>query len=361
MSETSNIEWTDATWSVTKGCAILSEGCRNCYAMKFAHRFSGPGGRYEGLTVLGNHGPRWKGNVELLPQNLDKPLRWRRPRKIFVNSMSDLFHEDIPNEYIAAVFGVMAACPLHTFQVLTKRAARMREWFEWIAQRDQVGDGIHACITEMFGVPGLNEYLTRNDSHEGSDPGEWDHLVEDPPEWPLPNVHLGVSAENQATADERIPLLRKVPAVVKFVSAEPLLGPVNIFGVDQEDGEYGPGWDLKHVEHRTDYGTGIEHDVDAQTGIDWVIVGGESGPCARPCDIAWIRSIVEQCKAADVPLFCKQLGAQPIETSAPCGAPGCSTFCPHSVGAIGMTSRKGGDPSEWPPGEWPREFPRRAP
>src|SRR5437868_3367208 len=132
MGAASDIEWTDATWNPVRGCAIVSPGCKNCYAMKFAHRFSGPGGRYEGLTQLSDRGPVWTGVVRPAPAMIAEPLRWKKPRRIFVNSMSDLFHEDVPNEYIAAVFGVMGACAgHHTFQILTKRAERLPEWFAW--------------------------------------------------------------------------------------------------------------------------------------------------------------------------------------------------------------------------------------
>jgi protein gp37 len=122
MGAASDIEWTDATWNLVRGCALVSPGCEKCYAMRFAHRFSGEGKRYEGLTVVGKHGPRWTGRARPAPEVLSDPLRWKRPRRIFVNSMSDLFHEDVTNEYIAAVFGVMAATPRHTYQILTKRA-----------------------------------------------------------------------------------------------------------------------------------------------------------------------------------------------------------------------------------------------
>ena len=130
MGQTS-IAWTDETWNPLRGCSRISEGCRHCYAETMAARFSGPGQPYEGTIRNG----RWSGNVRIVPEKLGDPLRWTRPRMVFVNSMSDLFHDNVPNEFIAAVFGVIAAAPRHTFQVLTKRPARMLEWFEW--QREQ--------------------------------------------------------------------------------------------------------------------------------------------------------------------------------------------------------------------------------
>lgn len=339
MSDNSSIEWTDATWNPVRGCDKVSPGCKHCYAETFAERWRGIKGH-----------PFEQGfDLRLVPEALDKPLRWKKPRKIFVNSMSDLFHEGVSNEYIAAVFGVMAACPQHTFQVLTKRADRLPKWFEWAENHDQVGGGIHACITEMFGVPRLNEYLTRNDSHEGSDPGEWDHLIEDPPDWPLPNVHLGVSCEDQQRADERVHHLLRTPAAVRWVSAEPLLGPI--------DG-------AKFIRPRAivdgyrQASAGVTGPVPAHLaapGIDWLVAGGESGPSARPCNLAWIRSIVEQCEAARLPAFVKQLGAHPLHD------PNDGNEWRRASPILKLSDRKGGDPDEWPPGNWPRQFPGSTP
>ncbi len=190
------IEWTDATWNPVRGCSRVSPGCQHCYAERMARRSDRPGGAYEGLTVLAHDGPRWNGKVRLVPEKLDEPLRWRKPRMVFVNSMSDLFHEDIPNEFIAAVFGVMAASPQHTFQVLTKRAERMRDWFQWVKQ--EAGDcnpsvADTACIIEaqratestLGGQLGpLVTYEPMTLHHpKGGDPTEWpeDMRVRD---WP---------------------------------------------------------------------------------------------------------------------------------------------------------------------------------
>ena len=182
MSYKSSIEWCDATWNPIRGCSMVSHGCTNCYAMKVAHRFSGTGMAYDGLTKMTSAGPVWNGKITLVPKLLDQPLRWRRPRKIFVNSMSDLFHENVPDSFIAQVWNVMQNANHHTFQILTKRPERMLSWV-----------------------------------------GKWFRS------WPpLPNVWLGVSTEDQATADERIPLLLKTPAAVRWISAEPLLGPIDI-------------------------------------------------------------------------------------------------------------------------------------
>ena len=319
-SVNTSIEWTDATWSPVRGCSIVSKGCTNCYAMKQAHRFSGPGRAYEGLTKLTNGGPVWTGKVQLVPELLAAPLHWRKPRRVFVNSMSDLFHEDVPDEFIDQVFAVMALCPQHTFQVLTKRAERMRRYLtatKVLIEIDSVSMLMLSKQTEQTVVN-----LPRRD-------------------WPLPNVWLGVSCEDQATADERIPVLLDTPAAVRFVSAEPLLAPVDLTPL---------------LQIGTRGGDGI-----VRPDLSWLIVGGESGPGARPCDVAWIRSIVAQCKAAGT-AFVKQLGARPIWN----GCAGPDEHWPagtarvdsgHGYWDVRLRDRKGGDPSEWPADLRVREFP----
>ncbi len=235
-----HIQWTDKTWNCVRGCSKVSEGCRNCYAMTVAHRFSGPGLPYEGLAHKVNGNPEWTNLVRELPEKLGEPLAWRKPCRIFVNSMSDLFHEQVSVTFIDQVWSVMARCPQHTFQILTKRPERMR-------------------------------YVV-------------DHLL---PCGILPNVWLGVSAEDQATADERIPLLLQTPAAVRFVSAEPLLGPIHMrqFLADFELG-------------RGEWGN-----------LHWIIVGGESGPGARRMDLEWVRCIVSDTHIGGVACFVKQLGS----------------------------------------------------
>jgi protein gp37 len=255
------IAWTDQTWNPTRGCTRISEGCRSCYAESVAARFSGTHPTtgeplaYHGLARQTDHGPRWTGKLVMVPDHLDDPTRWKRPRRIFVNSMSDLFHEKLTDEQIAAVFRVMLNAPRHTFQVLTKRAKRMYEWTRWFA--GERGEKL---------------------------PG---------------HIQLGVSAEDQENADARIPWLLKTEAKVRFVSAEPLIGPIN-FG-------------------RIPWG-GIPTDVlqgwrDPAQGIHWVIVGGESGRSARPFDVEWARSIVRQCRAAGAAPFVKQLGGKPFDST----------------------------------------------
>ena len=271
------IEWTDRTWNPTRGCARVSSGCEHCYAERIARRFDRPGGSYEGLTTSNG---RWNGQIRLVPEKLEEPLRWRKPSRVFVDSMSDLFHSGVSDEYIEMVFQIMGVARQHQFQVLTKRPERMRELLQSFEFQEI------ACEIDTDGG-----YATLP--------------------WPLPNVWLGVSVEDQKTADERVPLLLETPAAIRFLSCEPLLAPLDL------------GW-LWASPHRP--------------AIDWVIVGGESGPGARRCNEGWVRSIVEQSRASDTPCFVKQLGQCWARTH-------------------GARSRKGADPTEWPPDLRVREFP----
>ena len=280
MSQKTSIEWTDATWNPVRGCSRVSEGCRNCYAERTAARFAGTMRPYadrplEGLalatpppfagfvTKVNGH-PAWTGKVELIEKHLEDPLHWGDPKRIFVNSMSDLFHEELDDESISTVFAVMSQSPQHTFQILTKRPKRMLEWFS----RWNVTDGVEESGMTRFG---------------------WCHANTDG-RWPLPNVWLGVSVEDQATADERIPLLLQTPAAVRFVSYEPALGPVEFTAVGEPP--INALWKGGFRDGR----------------IDWVIAGGESGPGARPAHPQWFRDVRDQCQAAGVPFFFKQWG-----------------------------------------------------
>lgn len=298
MGVASDIEWTDATWNPVRGCALVSPGCANCYAMKFAHRFSGPGGRYEGLTRLGKHGPVWTGQLRLVPGQLADPLRWKKGRRIFVSSMSDLFHEDVRDEYIAAVFGVMAACPQHTFQVLTKRAERMAQWFCWIAAASQDStrrggpSAPYLCAIAAKEIASLRH----------------DHRLNLPPlkPWPLPNVWLMVSVENQEQT-KRIEQLLRCPAAVRGVSAEPLLEAIDL-----------SKW-LDYRTHRKctaclaigpdgERCSRCNRAGDCGPALDWLIAGGESGHGARPMHPDWARSLRDQCVDAGVAFHFKQWG-----------------------------------------------------
>jgi protein gp37 len=295
MGDKSSIQWTDATWNPVRGCTKVSAGCKNCYAETFAERFRGvPGHPFEQGFDL-----------RLVPEALALPLRWRRPRRIFVNSVSDLFHEGVPDDYIAAVFGVMAAAPQHTFQVLTKRPERARRWF---SQGMDVQAAACARLDEIGFERGCGSAF-------------------EPEVWPLPNVWLGVSVEDQSAADERIPHLLTTPAAVRFLSCEPLLGPVDLRPWLMKLATSGPGWKLTG-------GTALEI---ADKVLDWVIVGGESGPGSRPMHLAWARSLVSQCRDAKVPVFVKQLGRLIVERNG-------AVFAPH----YGSRDPKRGDPAGWP-------------
>lgn len=327
MSETSAIEWTDATWNPVRGCTKVSAGCKHCYAETFSERFRGVKGH-----------PFEQGfDLRLVPAALAKPLTWKKPRRIFVNSMSDLFHRDVPDEYIAAVFGVMAACPQHTFQVLTKRAERLPRWFRGIA--DMATQGPRPLCAAL-----ASQYVNKG----------WPLPLPAGVPWPLPNVQMGVSTEDQDTADERIPHLLATPAVVRFVSAEPLLGPIRLDEITLPD-DLAAAARLSRAQINALTDRDDEHVYNVHAKLDWVIVGGESGPGARPFDLAWGRGIVEQCRAAGVPVFVKQVGANPIERQ-----PGQAATDPNAF-LIQLKSRKGGDMAEWPVDLQVREFPAGYP
>jgi len=284
------IEWTDETWNPVTGCTKVSQGCKNCYAERVAERLWGQ--QYASAAkpyVLGR--PRRFTDVWLHADRLARPLGWKKPRRIFVNSMSDLFHENVPFDFIAAVFGVMAASPQHAFQVLTKRPRRALEWFAWVQTRF-VSAGATATPRGVLRLTacaaGLGECAPFDlFSH-------WNALGNS---WPLPNVWLGVSVEDQATADERLPLLLRAPAAVRFVSYEPALGPVDFSALPSVSG---------HGKH-LDALMGCAG-ADVSSRLDWIIAGGESGPGARPAHPDWFRSVRDQCSEAGVPFFFKQWG-----------------------------------------------------
>ncbi len=370
MSSKSDIQWTDATWNPLRGCGLVSPGCSSCYAMKQAHRFSGEGRAYAGLTKLGGRGPVWTGVVRTVPEKLSEPLHWTKPRRIFVNSMSDLFHEDVPDEYIASVFGVMAACPQHTFQVLTKRAERMEKWFDWVVRQQATGGFLNQRLGPLaeaairFGIPENAWVNAGRVAKSIGDASCWP--------WPLPNVHLGVSVESQQYADERIPHLLRCPAAVRFLSVEPQIGPVSLERFFTEAGPL----DDRDWPDCTCEGESAPCAVCDERGpkspIDWVIQGGESGPGARPFDLAWARLIRDQCRAAGVPYFLKQLGARASDPVN--GLAGARLKVPEEGRDMDLVLRNvlwiggalilrrlkdphGGDMSEWPEDLRVRQFP----
>lgn len=299
-----NIEWTERVWNPFAGCSVLSPGCTNCYAMKMARRIEacnaglrqGHGGspHYAGTTKIVNGNAVWTGKIGIASDDvLTAPLRRKKPTTYFVNSMSDLFHENVPDDAIDKVFAVMALTPQHTFHVLTKRSARMRAYLEQLsrnADRDSANElpaGWQVRLAEV--VPAGKWPLSRADAARCLGVAMKMDGDQPTPRWPLPNVWLGVSTERQKEADERIPDLLATPAAVRFISAEPLLGPI----------------DLRHIAP-TD--TGYINALNSSTGpnLNWVIVGGENGP--RPMNPDDARSTRDQCAAAGVPYFFKQWG-----------------------------------------------------
>ncbi len=256
MGDKTKIQWADATWNPVVGCSKISEGCLNCYAFDLhtmRHK-----AKQEGKQLPEQYAKPFS-EIQLFPNRLEQPLRWKRPRKIFVNSLSDLFHPDVPFDFIRAVWTTMALARHHTFQVLTKRPQRALEFFQWMR-------------AQSWGV-----------------------------EETLPNVWFGVTVENQQAADERIPLLLQIPAAVRWLSVEPMIGPVDL-------GQWllTPGWtpsyyDPDNIHSYPDAEPTNEH-------IDWVVCSGESGSKARHMHPDWARSLQDQCQAAGVPFFFKQWG-----------------------------------------------------
>lgn len=232
MGDKTRIQWTDATWNPMTGCSPVSEGCLNCYAKGQSLRLQ----RMDSPKYTEGFACRFHADA------LMQPIRWQRPRMVFVNSMSDTFHPDFSNEQIATLYNVMASCPRHTFQVLTKRPERMLEWYAWVKKmRIFFYDSLQALIGET--------------------------------PWPLPNVWVGVTTENQRRYDERKPLLMQVPAVLHFVSIEPVLEGIYLRG----------------------------------NPVDWVIAGCESGPNRRPCHADWLRTLAAQCREGGTRFFLKQM------------------------------------------------------
>jgi len=273
----SSIEWTDDTWNPITGCTRVSSGCDNCYSVTMTRRLAAMGQeKYTGLVNPGKG--HFNGVVKCHPDVLSLPLRWRKPRRVFVNSMSDLFHEGVPDDFIARVWQAMHMAPKHTFQILTKRPERMRKWVNRCANGGNLGWMTHDGSPPAHAYVGTGVIVGTHDN------------------WPLPNVWLGTSVEDQNAADERIPHLLETPAAVRFLSCEPLLGPIDL--------------SCRHAQQPyCTHCSGHEHLCHGDLGeIHWVIAGGESGPGARPMHPDWARSLRDQCATAGVPFFFKQWG-----------------------------------------------------
>lgn len=292
MADKTSINWTEATWNPTTGCDKVpaykgqeGSGCDNCYALVRAAELKAAGiAEYQNDGRPETSGPGF--GLAMHPHRLDQPMRWSKPRIIFVNSMSDLFHPKVTDEFIADVFAVMAVTPRHTYQVLTKRPKRMRALLGNPVFRATVADKARALHAN-----------TRDETDTASLDA-----------WPLPNVWLGVTTENQAAANERIPLLAQVDAAVRFLSCEPLIGRVVL----------------------------SDAAPDVSAAIDWVIVGGESGAGARPMPLEWATALRDECEREGVAYIFKQLG----------------TVLAAQVGAHGKGSKAA---------EWPEPFPQDYP
>ena len=335
MANPTSIEWTDETWNPLRGCRRISPGCggpRNeggCYAERQAIRQSGPGGAYEGLVESTDKGPRWTGKGMLDEAKLREPLHWKKPRTVFVDSMSDLFFEAFTDQDIARVVAVMVATPGCTFQVLTKRAERMARLLASEEFQGMVDDAGEAFAAEMG----------------------WCHANEGE-SWPPKNIWWGVSCEDRKHGLPRLYHLRRTPAAVRFVSFEPLLEDVTepladdvdaLGGPDEQGGcrTCGLSWEGEKN------AAGIHECPPPGFGgrIHWAIIGGESGPRSRPCDLQWVRALVARCRAAGVAPFVKQLGAHAID----------SFYDPTR--AVLLKHKKGGDMAEWREDLRVREFP----
>lgn len=278
VADKTKIEWTDATWNVINGCSVVSPGCTHCYAMRLAGTRMKHHASREGLTVDTATGPVWSGKVSFYKPIALQPMKWGRPRRIFVCAHGDLFHDEVPDDWIDFVFNMAFLAPQHTFQILTKRPARMRQYMQMVLDEPEKD------MAYRFGISML---------HAGLENTPKDKLPEI--HWPPRNVWLGTSVEDQVRADERVPLLLDTPAAVRWLSMEPLLGPVDL---RQWLFPKGPR-------------------------VDWVVLGGESGFRSRPMHPDWAREVRDQCRMLGVPFLFKQWGdwmefdAENVERMAP--------------------------------------------
>ena len=310
------IEWTEQTWNPTTGCDRISPGCDNCYALTMAKRLKGMGqAKYQTDGDPKTSGPGF--GITAHDDTLYEPLSWRKPRRVFVNSMSDLFHDKVDSDFIAKAFGVMALTRRHTYQILTKRHARLRSLLS--------NDAFHTAVLAWAA-------RLQDDKHPMP---AWHPGRRRLKAWPLPNVHLGVSVEDQKWADIRIKHLMQTPAAVRFLSCEPLVGPVRL--------HRGHGHCPAH-----DFPGGFCTSPCPDLILpDWVIIGGESGPGARPFDPQWAADLIDDARLAGAAPFVKQLGTTWARDTAYAG---------KSVAAHGDT--KGGKPQYWPADLRVREYPR---
>ena len=276
MADNTKIEWADATWNPITGCTRVSRGCEHCYAETLADGRLRHHPSRAGLTD--EHG-RWNGSVRFNQKWLNQPFKWRKPRRVFVVAHGDLFHENVPTEWIDMVFAVMAMNRQHVFQVLTKRPKRMRQYLgEQVG--NQQGNTVIERLEKIINYQWKGRLVT----------WPWAHTEAE--RWPLKNVWPGTSVEDPGTACERIPHLQKTPAAVRWISAEPLLGSIDISPYFRRNLP------------------GAASTWQQATGLDWVVCGGESGPGYRPMEPNWARFMRDQCKLAGVPFFMKQMAGK---------------------------------------------------
>lgn len=325
------MKWWDKSWNTLIGCSHASSGCSNCYGERLAATRLRHLPTY-GLVVQSDK-PRWNGKVLDLTDRLGDPLRWRKPQRIFVNDMGDTFHPEVSFTYITAMFGVMAACPQHTFMLLTKRPERMLEFYRWVEKREMEGrsmfcdDSPEWRIWQMLHVSARRKGVKVPSHHGGG--------------WPLPNVWVGTTCEDQTRAEERIPFLIQVPAVVRFLSLEPLLGDINIGLMGTQPSTWMNGQQYRMVHQ----------------DIHWAITGGESGPRARQCAREWLVNIVRQCHEAGTPCFVKQLGSAYVDEKNAIG--GRYVKVPEEYGSPvkRLKDMAGRDMAEWPSSLRVRQYP----
>lgn len=359
MGDKSKIEWCDATWNPIVGCSRVSAGCENCYAEKVAYRFKHIT-KFE--NVVCEDKPKWNNSVFFDDKALEMPLRWKKPRRIFVCSMGDLFHKNVPDEWIDKVFAIMALCPQHTFMVLTKRPERMREYF----------NNLYICKTVMTAAARVRCLLNpRRHSqnfaslrqiawtYEGGAANqlfkmkEPDRVYPSWVKWPLPNLWLGVSVEDQDSAVDRIPYLLDTPAAVRFVSVGPLLGPIDLTSIKILPKFWPRNYHTKTIVDNAKPEIITEININSINGginfgatnhmggccgstsfgkLDWVIAEGETGINARATHPDWVRKLRDDCEIADVAFFFKQWGEwcpdAPLFTDA-------DGNCPHPKMRIG--------------------------
>jgi protein gp37 len=315
VGDGTEIGWTDASWNCFRGCSRTiaagaeTSGCGDptgggCYAERNGWRFAGPGMAYDGIVRMTPNGARWTGKVMLVDDHLLDPLRWQRPRRIFTTSVSDPFHERFTNETIAVAFGVMVATSWHKHQLLTKRVRRMRDWYEWLAREAAASNGGRGMSPAAYCFALLQRYVADRQRFSDADRKLLSRadVVDDAlaAPWPTPNIWPMASVEHQPAADDRIPDLLEIPAVVRGLSCEPLIGPVDLNHVQRD----------REVEIDSLNGThGVvrPHVGRHDERVSWVIAGAESGPGARPADVEWFRSLRDQCRAAGVKFFVKQI------------------------------------------------------